>query len=228
MDAIADKLREVKNPAWLDNALEDARADLYRGIFNATGTHTEPLYVNMIAALLITLGILFAEKSTESRHPSFLVRLGRILFPIGWALLLVNSPKAAVVGVLIPVWAAVGQAYFGRLMQQSQLERSDGAMMTAFILMVFMALWAVFLFVGHNNKYAWTGLMLLMAGMMLYFRDRRFHMTALMGQSRPRATTLVDGALMFHPGVALVAAGWGFLAVGLSTGWGLGIAALGA
>lgn len=190
-------------------------------------------YIGEVGALFIVLGIMFGEGFVNNSLSSWQGYVGLTSFIIGWILFLATQGKDLLwlKGAAVALVAILGQFYFSQLLKESIDVRAKWIWLTAFFWMTFIGLWIYYAYdmtlsKSNTNKKQydegkavaiWSGVALLMVGMMGYFFIRKNDWYELTGGIMPRMKEMkkeVGG--VFNPFVPLIGFGWALIAVGNS------------
>lgn len=186
-------------------------------------------YTSIVGAALITLGIVLAENVLEKGKGSSSSAGGTaalLLFIIGWIVFFSTQGHDLLwlKGIGVPIVAIIGQVYFMFVLKQAAPRRRQLIWATIVIWMAFAALWFFYAYQmtlepgtdrvnTHRAANVWTGLALLMVGMMGYFFVRGADWNQLTGGLIPR---MPMGMGMFNIFVPMIGFGWVLIALGNS------------
>ena len=175
------------------------------------------LFKGLVGALLISLGLIFSEKSIEIKSSNMNIILGPALFLIGWGFFLSTQDSSVrIYGIIVLVIAMIGQIYMGWVLKKSQAFRLNNILYTMMFWVVFMMAWIIYVYKmseGNNNrrKYIYTGLLLVMLSMVGYFFYRKHDWHTLTGGLIP---SIMKNNSIFNQFVILFPFGWSLLAIG--------------
>jgi len=188
------------------------------------------LRYGLLGALLITVGIMLSEHSIESKGPGFVHSsssfgpysiIGAVLFIVGWSIFILQTTvRLRWLGIVVATIAILGQLYFGFVLSKNTQRRKSLIYITIAFWMLFILAWIYYVYRlsivnGKFNKkkayILYSGLGLLMIGMMGYFFLRKEDWNALTGGIVPKIHTTMG---IMNPFVPLVGFGWALIAFG--------------
>ena len=172
-----------------------------------------------MGALLISIGLIFAENAIEVSTGRMNAIIGTLLFFIGWGLFFSTQSSAVWKhGLVIPIIAMLGQLYMGWILGKPEMVRRGHIMYTMMFWMIFMIAWMNYIYrmnKEHTNSrmFVYMGIMLIMMSMMGYFFYRVNDWHVLTGGLIP---AIQKTTTIFNPFVALFPFGWSVFAIGNS------------
>ena len=173
---------------------------------------------SMFGAVLISIGIIYAEKSIDVKDTGKNGIIGALVFLAGWAIFLSTQDfEVAKYGIIVLAIAMIGQIYMGWIITKDPETRKNYIAITMMVCMIFMAVWILYLYMLSNSKtqaiLLYSGMITLMISMIGYFFYRNSDWNTLTGGLIPRIEK--DGSI-FNEFVVLFPVGWSLIAVGNS------------